>query len=126
MRLNARLESLTAAAVATSATLVLLSVGLSVGVARAEAVADLAVIGRAPTVMTIPYAGRTVQAVRLDVREAAGVVCDAALSNGELEPLDRQWCRDKATARTLRTYAELRAQNLAQAAPLQVQLLASR
>ncbi|MDO8409539.1 MAG: hypothetical protein Q7S93_05715 [Phenylobacterium sp.] len=76
--------------------------------------------------MTIPYVGRTVQAVRLDVREAAGVVCDAALSNGELEPLDRQWCRDKATARTLRTYAKLRAQNLAQAAPLQVQVLASR
>ncbi|WP_304712776.1 hypothetical protein [Phenylobacterium sp.] len=126
MRLNVRLESLANAAAATSATLALLSVGLSVGVARAEVVADLAVIGRAPTVMTIPYVGRTVQAVRLDVREAAGVVCDAALSNGELEPLDRQWCRDKATARTLRTYAKLRAQNLAQAAPLQVQVLASR
>ena len=94
--------------------------------ARAESVADLAVIGRAPTTMTIPYVGRTPQAVRLDVREAAGIVCDAALTNGELEPLDRQWCRDKATARTLRTYAKLRAQYLADAAPLQVRVLASR
>ena len=35
-------------------------------------------------------------------------------------------CRDKATARTLRTYAKLRAQYLADAAPLQVRVLASR
>jgi hypothetical protein len=126
MRLNVRLESLTTAAATISATLALLSVALGAGAAQAEAVADLAVIGRAPTTMTVPFAGRTVQAVRLDVREAAGVVCDAALSNGELEPLDRQWCRDKATARTLRTYAQLRAQNLAEAASLNVRVLASR
>ncbi|MAK80930.1 hypothetical protein [Phenylobacterium sp.] len=126
MRLNVRLEFLNTAAAAVSATLALVSVGLSATAARAESVADLAVIGRAPTTMTIPYVGRTPQAVRLDVREAAGIVCDAALTNGELEPLDRQWCRDKATARTLRTYAKLRAQYLADAAPLQVRVLASR
>ncbi len=126
MRMNVRLESLTTAAAVISATLALASVGLSAGAAQAESVADLAVIGRTPTTMTVPYAGRTLQAVRLDVREAAGVVCNAALNNGELEPLDRQWCRDKATARTLRTYAKLRAQNLAEAAPLHVRVLASR
>lgn len=126
MRLNVRLESLTTAAAAVSVTLALASVGLSAGGASAEPVADLAVIGRAPTTMTVPYVGRTVQAVRLDVREAAGVVCDGALRNGELEPLDRQWCRDMATARTLRTYAKLRAQNVADAAPLEVRILASR
>lgn len=126
MRLNVRLESLTTAAAALSATLALVSVGLSAGAASAESVADLAVMGRAPTTMTVPFVGRTPQAVRLDVRQAAGFVCDGALLNGELEPLDRQWCRDKATARTLRTYAKLRAQNFADAAPLQVRVLASR
>ncbi|MDP2212837.1 hypothetical protein [Phenylobacterium sp.] len=126
MRLNVRLESLTIVAAAISATLAVTSVGLSAGAAQAEAVADLAVMGRVPTTMTVPYAGRTPQAVRLDVREAAGVVCEAALRNGELEPLDRQWCRDQSTARTLRIYAKLRTQDLAEAAPLQVRVLASR
>lgn len=126
MRLNVRLESLTTAAAAISATLALVSVGLSAGAARAEAVADIAVIGRAATTVTVPYVGRTSQAVRLDVRQAAGVVCDGALRNGELEPLDRQWCRDKTTARTLRTYAKLRNEIVADAAPLRVQMMAAR
>jgi hypothetical protein len=126
MRLNVRLESLTTVAAAISAMLALVSVGLSATTAQAESVADLAVMGRAPTTMTIPYEGRAPEVVRLDVRDAAGLVCDAALRNGELEPLDRQWCRDKAAARTLRAYAKLRAQNLADATPLQVRVLASR
>jgi hypothetical protein len=54
------------------------------------------------------------------------VVCDGALLNGEIEPLDRQWCRDKTTARTLRTYAKLRNEIVADAAPLRVQMMAAR
>lgn len=124
MRLNLRIDSLAGASVALSMALAGASVALSG--AHAQTVADVAVEGREATTTTVAYIGRAPEAVRRDVREAASQVCGAALRNSELEPLDLRWCRDTATARTLRTYAGLRAQGLAGGEPLQLRVLAAR
>ncbi|MBA4794836.1 hypothetical protein [Phenylobacterium sp.] len=124
MRLNLRIDSLAGASVALS--IVLAGASLALNGAHAQTVADVAVEGREATTTTVAYLGRAPEAVRRDVREAAGQVCGAALRNSELEPLDLRWCRDTAAARTLRTYASLRAQGLAAAAPLEVRVLAAR
>lgn len=124
MRLNLRIDSLASASIALSISLAVASMALSD--AHAQTVADVAVEGREATTTTVAYIGRTSQTVRQDVREAAGQVCSAALRNGELEPLDRQWCRDVATARTLRTYGTLREQGLAASETMRLRVLAAR
>ena len=64
---------------------------------------------RAPTQVTISLAGKSVDAVRVEVRDAARTVCRNAVSNGDLDLGDLWWCRAKSASKAMVRYEALRA-----------------
>ncbi|ODT63211.1 hypothetical protein [Phenylobacterium sp.] len=91
---------------ATCKSLVLagLMSGLMTTAAAAQDLAPLSVTGARPESLTIRIAGLESGGVYKAVRGAAFTVCRNAVSNGGLDLFDLDWCADKASARTMRSY----------------------
>lgn len=77
------------------------------GAAYAQSVSEVDVNARAPTQIAISLAGKTVDAVRVEVRQAARTVCRNAVGNGELEMGDLRWCKQKSAAKAFRRYDDI-------------------
>lgn len=96
------------------------------GSAQAQSVAEVDVSGRAPTQIAISLAGKSVEAVRAEVRVAARAVCRNAIANHELDLGDLLGCRQNSVARAFRRYDEIRAGAAQNAAAPSAIVLSSR
>lgn len=72
--------------------------------AQGEGVSEVSVSGHLPTQVTVPLAGKDRQAVRHEVRLAAGFVCRNAVTNRDLEFTDLNWCSQRSRVRAMRRY----------------------
>ena len=72
--------------------------------ALAQTVDAVRVEGRAPTEVRIALAGKPADAVKHEVRMAAGTVCRNATANRELAFYDLDWCRHATETRALSRY----------------------
>lgn len=72
--------------------------------AAAQDLSEVAVTGHAPTQITISLTGKSVAAVRGEVRIAAKTVCRNAVTNRELAFHDQLWCSQKSASKALRRY----------------------
>lgn len=67
-------------------------------------VAPVDATGRAPTSMAVRIVGKSVVAVRGEVRGAARTVCLNAVDNGDMGPLDYTGCREATQKAAMSDY----------------------